>query len=145
MKTKPRSWKIVVLFALIVGVITAITFAQKPTRQQPSEHGIRLIFACNGKEPLHVTRASFDAALAKLPWGDDQCNVEYKSIKNPEQNTKKGKLKLVSCKDVDTGGAMTPAPLGLAAGGGVNVTQQVSFQDVGQLQNFTSNLVSEEP
>ena len=125
---------------IIAVVVTAVTLVAKP----PSEHGIRLVFGCNGKEPLHVTRASLDAALAKLPSGEDQYNVEFKGKSSDSSlNMKKGKLKLVSCKDVDVGGAPTPLPLGTSAGGGINVTQQATFENVGDLQAFTSTLVVE--
>jgi len=145
MKTIPRLWKMVACLAVIAAAVTAIALADKQSRKPPSEHGIRLVFGCNGKESLHATRASLDDALAKLPSGEDQFNVEYKAKPtNPSQNMKKGKLKLVSCKDVDIGGAGSPPPLGMSAGGGVNVTQQASFQSVGELQTFVSALVAEE-
>jgi len=145
MKTIPRLWKMVTLLAIIAAIVTVVTLAEpKQNRKPPSEHGVRLILGCNGKEPLHVTRASLDAALAKLPSGEDQYNVEYKAKpSNPSQNMKKGKLKLVSCKDIDIGGAPTPPPVGIAAGGGVNATQQATFETVGDLQAFTSTLVVE--
>ena len=140
MKTIPRLWKMAAFLGIIAAVVTAVTLSAKP----PSEHGIRLVFGCNGKEPLHVTRASLDAALAKLPSGEDQYNVEYKGRpSDSSQNMKKGKLKLVSCKDIDVGGAPTPPPLGMSAGGGINVTQQATFENVGDLQAFTSTLVVE--
>jgi len=131
---------------MITAVITAITLAdQKQNQKPPSEHGVRLVFGCNGKEPLHATRASLDAALAKLPAGEDQYNVEYKAKPaNPADNMKKGKLKLVSCKDIDIGGAEAPPPMGMSAGGGINVTQQASFQSLEDLQAFASTLVTEQ-
>src|SRR5438309_589042 len=131
MKTIPRLWKMAALLAIIAAIVTAITLADQQNANPPSENGIRLVFGCNGKEPLHVTRASLDAALAKLPSGEDQYNVEYKGKdSNSPQNMKKGKLKLVSCKDIDIGGAQTPAPaVPLKMTGGAAVTQQVSFKD----------------
>ena len=140
MKTIPRFWKMTALLAIIAAIVTAVTLSAKP----PSEHGVRLVFGCNGKEPLHVTRASLDAALAKLSAGEDQYNIEYKAKdNNPAQSMKKGRLKLVSCKDIDIGGAVTPPPSMITGGGGVNVTQQVTFGDVDELQSFTSTLVIE--
>lgn len=131
--------------AIVAAVATAIAWAaEKQNQKPPSEHGVRLVFGCNGKEPLHATRDSLDAALAKLPSGEDQYNVEYRGKGSDlSRNMKKGKLKLVSCKDVDIGGAVTPPPLGMAAGG-VNVTQQVTFENVADLQAFASTLVAEE-
>ena len=146
MKTITSLWKMVALLAIVAAVVTAISFAdEKQNRKPPSEHGVRLVFGCNGKEPLHATRASLDAALAKLPAGEDQYNVQYNAKpSNPSDNMKKGKLKLVSCKDIDVGGAVTPPPLSMAAGGGVNVTQQCTFETVGDLQAFVSTLVTEQ-
>jgi hypothetical protein len=143
MKTIPAPWKMVTLLAITAAIVTAITYAQ-PKTSTPSQYGVRLIFGCNGNEPLHATRASLEAALTKLPSGEDQYNVEYKS-NDPNRNMKKGKLKLVSCKEVDIGGAPpTPPPNAIAAGGGgVNVTQQVTFSSLGDLQAFTSALVVE--
>ena len=146
MKTIPRPWKVAASLAMITAVVTAITLAdQKQNQKPPSEQGVRLVFGCNGKEPLHATRASLDAALAKLPAGEDQYNVAYTAKpSNPSDNMKKGKLKLVSCKDIDVGGAVTPPPVSMAAGGGVNVTQQCTFETVGDLQAFVSTLVTDQ-
>ena len=141
MKTIPYLWKMVTLLTIVSAIVTVITLADpKP----PSEHGTRLIFGCNGKESLHVTRASLDSALAALPFGEDQYNVEYKAKdSNSPQNMKKGRLKLVSCKDIDIGGAPTPPPLNITGGGGVNATQQATFETVADLKAFTSALVVE--
>ncbi|HEV3243423.1 MAG TPA: hypothetical protein VGZ31_03325 [Chthoniobacterales bacterium] len=145
MKTISRLWKMVALLAIVAAAVTAITLAaDKQNRKPPSEHGVRLVFGCNGKESLHVTRASLDAALATLPSGQDQYNVEYKAKdSNSPQNFKKGNLKLVSCQDIDIGGAVTPPLSSIAAAGGINVTQQSTFETVTDLQAFTSKLVVE--
>jgi hypothetical protein len=144
MKTIPYLWKMVTLLAIVSAIVTVITLADpNQNRKPPSEHGTRLIFGCNGKEPLHVTRASLDSALAALPFGEDQYNVEYKAKdSNSPQNMKKGRLKLVSCKDIDIGGP-TPRPLNTTGGGGVNATQQIAFETVADLKAFTSTLVVE--
>jgi hypothetical protein len=145
MKTIPYLWKMVTLLAIVAAIVTAITLADpKQNQKPPSEHGIRLVFGCNGKEPLHATRASLDSALATLPSGEDQYNVEYKAKdSNSPQNMKKGRLKLVSCKDIDIGGAPAPPPSSITGGGGVNATQQATFETVADLQAFTSTLVVE--
>ena len=132
--------KLLTLLAIVAAIITAATFAAPKTgKTDASQHGIRLVFGLHGNK-VAGNRDGWGRALDALD--DGQYNVLHDGN---AINGKQGRLKLVKCTDVDTGGP-TPPPLNAnASAGGVNVTQQVSFYDMEELQTFMSNLASPTP